>query len=182
MVQEVVRSSLGAEIRERQVLDPILIKIKNDVGKKQAVAFEISGDGTLRCQVRLCVTNVDGLQQRVLAEVHESRYAFHPNSTIMYHDIKDIYWWNGIKKNVADYMAKCMVLNGRRCRSPIEWLEVKEEDMFVLDLVYQAIEKFKVIRDWLIAIQSFQKSYTDVRHRELEFKIRDRVFLNVSPR
>ena len=25
----------------------------------------------------------------------------------MYHDLKQIYWWDGMKKDIADYVAKC---------------------------------------------------------------------------
>mgnify|MGYP005874182081 CR=1 FL=1 len=81
IVQEVVRSSLGAEIKEKQVLDPILMKIKSDVGGKKVVVFDISGDGTLQYQGRLCVHDVDGLRQKILAEVHESHYVVYPCST-----------------------------------------------------------------------------------------------------
>ncbi|XP_070052009.1 uncharacterized protein [Nicotiana tomentosiformis] len=28
-------------------------------------------------------------------------------STKMYHDIKEFYWWNDMKRNVAEFMAKC---------------------------------------------------------------------------
>ena len=58
MVQEVVRSSLGAEIKEKQVLDPVLMKIKSDVSGQNVVVFEINGDGTLWYQERLCVLDV----------------------------------------------------------------------------------------------------------------------------
>ena len=53
--------------------------------------FEVSGYGTLRYQGRLCVPNVGGLRQRILAEAHESCYVVHPSSTKMYHDLKEIY-------------------------------------------------------------------------------------------
>ncbi|KAF3647887.1 hypothetical protein FXO38_18449 [Capsicum annuum] len=43
------------------------------------------------------------------------------------------------------------------------------------------MEKVNVIRDRLKAAQSRQKSYADVRHRELEFEVGDWVFLKVSP-
>ena len=43
------------------------------------------------------------------------------------------------------------------------------------------MEKVKLIRDRLKTIQSRQKSYADVRRRELEFQVDDCVFLNVSP-
>lgn len=53
MVQEVVRLSLGAEVKDKQVLDPILMKIKSDVGGEKLMVFKICGNGTLRYQERL---------------------------------------------------------------------------------------------------------------------------------
>ncbi|WMV33502.1 hypothetical protein MTR67_026887 [Solanum verrucosum] len=49
------------------------------------------------------------------------------------------------------------------------------------DLVHQAMEKVKVIQERLKTAQSHQKSYTDVRRRELEFEVDDLVYLKVSP-
>ena len=49
------------------------------------------------------------------------------------------------------------------------------------DSVFYAMEKVQLIRDRLKTTQSRQKSYTDVRRRELEFQIDDWVFLKVSP-
>ena len=43
------------------------------------------------------------------------------------------------------------------------------------------MEKVKLIRDRLKTTQSLQKSYADVRRRELEFHVNDWVFLKVSP-
>lgn len=42
LVQEVVLSTLGAEIKEKQEMYPILIKVKNDVGVQKVMVFEIS--------------------------------------------------------------------------------------------------------------------------------------------
>lgn len=52
--------------------------------------------------------------------------------------------------------------------------------MFGPDLVYQAMEKVKVIWDRIKVAQSCKKSSVDVRYRDLEFEIRDKVFLKVS--
>ncbi|WMV19408.1 hypothetical protein MTR67_012793 [Solanum verrucosum] len=41
--------------------------------------------------------------------------------------------------------------------------------------------KVKVIQERLKTTQSRQKSYTDVRRRELEFEVNDWVYLKVSP-
>ncbi|WMV33596.1 hypothetical protein MTR67_026981 [Solanum verrucosum] len=108
-------------------------------------------------------------------------------------------------------MAPYEALYKRRCRSHIGWFQVgecntpysnqaKNADFEKLqvqptvchpltvgligpDLVHQAIEKVKVkvIQERLKTAQSRQKSYTDVRKRELEFEVNDWVYLKVSP-
>ena len=49
------------------------------------------------------------------------------------------------------------------------------------DSVLYAMEKVQIIRDILETSQSNQKSYADVRRRELEFQVDDWVFLKVTP-
>ncbi|XP_070011430.1 uncharacterized protein [Nicotiana sylvestris] len=72
-------------------------------------------------------------------------------------------------------------LYGRRCRSPIGWFEVGEAELLGPDLVYQSMEKVNLIQRHLKTAQSCQKSYSDVRCRDLEFQDDDWVFLKVSP-
>ena len=52
--------------------------------------------------------DVDGLRQRILQEAHNAPYSFHPGVTKMYQDVKGMYWWNGMKKDVAQYVASCL--------------------------------------------------------------------------
>lgn len=94
IIQEVVKSSLGDEFKEKQVLDPLLMQIKDDLGQQKVMSFEIGVDGILRYQERLCVLDVDRLQKRILTEAQVSRYIVHPGLAKMYHDLKEIYWWN----------------------------------------------------------------------------------------
>ncbi|XP_075081750.1 uncharacterized protein LOC142166417 [Nicotiana tabacum] len=70
-------------------------------------------------------------------------------------------------------MAPYEALYGRKCRSPIGWFDVGESGLHGPDLVQQAVEKVKVIRERLLTAQSRQKSYFDVRRRDLEFRIND---------
>ena len=49
------------------------------------------------------------------------------------------------------------------------------------DLVLDAMEKVRVIREKLKMAQSRQKSYFDVRRRDLEFEVNDWVYLKASP-
>ncbi|XP_070025600.1 uncharacterized protein [Nicotiana sylvestris] len=78
-------------------------------------------------------------------------------------------------------MAPFEALYGRRYRSPIGRFEVGEAELIGLDVVHQAMEKVKIIKERLKTAQSRQKSYSDVRCRDLEFKEDDWVFLKVSP-
>ncbi|XP_077251911.1 uncharacterized protein LOC143891157 [Tasmannia lanceolata] len=77
-------------------------------------------------------------------------------------------------------MAPFEALYGRKCRSPICWDYVGEREILGPELVQQAIDKIRVIREHLRIAQSRQKSYTDVGRRELEFQVVDKVLLKVS--
>ncbi|XP_070045263.1 uncharacterized protein [Nicotiana tomentosiformis] len=67
-------------------------------------------------------------------------------------------------------MAPFEALYGRRCRLPMGWFEVGEAELIGQDLVHQAMEKVKIIKELLKTAQSRQKSYSDVRRRDLEFE------------
>ncbi|XP_059294450.1 uncharacterized protein LOC132047420 [Lycium ferocissimum] len=56
-----------------------------------------------------------------------------------------------------------------------------EVELLDPDLVHEAIEKVNLIIQRLKTAQSRQKSYTNMRHRDLEFAVGDKVFLKVSP-
>ena len=68
---------------------------------------------------------------------------------------------------------------GRRCKSLIGWFEVGKTCLIGPNLVYQAMKKVKVIQESLKTTQSHEKSYTDVRRRDLEFKVDNWVYLKV---
>ena len=67
----------------------------------------------------------------------------------------------------------CEALYGRRCKSPVGWFEVGEEALIGPNSVVYAMEKVQLIRDRLNTTQSHQKSYANVRRRELEFQVGD---------
>ena len=78
-------------------------------------------------------------------------------------------------------MALFEALYGRKCHSLIRWFEPGETKLIRSDLVTNAMQKVKLIRERLQAAQDRQKSYTDVQRRDLEFQEGDHVFLKVSP-
>ena len=66
-------------------------------------------DGGLRFRGRLCVPDCAAdLKEEVLQTAHRSRYTIHPGSTKMYKDLCRQFWWNGMKRDVAEYVSKCL--------------------------------------------------------------------------
>jgi hypothetical protein len=78
-------------------------------------------------------------------------------------------------------MAPFEALYGRRCRTPLNWSQAGEREIFGPDLVLEAEEKVRVIKKNLEAAQARQKSYHDKRRKPLQFEVGDHVYLKVSP-
>ncbi|XP_022158367.1 uncharacterized protein LOC111024871 [Momordica charantia] len=78
-------------------------------------------------------------------------------------------------------MAPYEALYGKACRSPVNWDEVGERVLLGPDLVQATNSAIQKIRGSIQVAQSRQKSYADVRRRELEFVVGERVFLRVAP-
>nr|GEV50124.1 DNA/RNA polymerases superfamily protein [Tanacetum cinerariifolium] len=47
-------------------------------------------------------------KEAVLSEAHSSPFSIHPRSTKMYRDLKQNFWWNGMKHDVARFVTKCL--------------------------------------------------------------------------
>ncbi|KAA0047134.1 Retrovirus-related Pol polyprotein from transposon 297 family [Cucumis melo var. makuwa] len=72
-------------------------------------------------------------------------------------------------------------LYGKCCRSPVCWGEVGEQRMLGSELVQTTNVAIQKIRARMLTAQSRQKSYADVRRKDLEFEVGDMVFLKVAP-
>ncbi|GJX85209.1 retrotransposon protein, putative, ty3-gypsy subclass [Tanacetum coccineum] len=57
---------------------------------------------------RLCVPDDSSLREAILTEARDSSFSIHPSSTMMYKDLKQNFWWNGMKHDVARFVAKCL--------------------------------------------------------------------------
>ncbi|WRX07830.1 Integrase zinc-binding domain - like 2 [Theobroma cacao] len=244
-----VRPILMDRIKEAQSKDKFVAKALEDSQGRKGKMFTKGTDGVLRYETRLYVPDGDGLRRKILEEAHMAAYVVHPGATKMYQDLKEVYWWEGLKRDVAEFVSKCLetlgtkldlsiafhpqtdgqsewtiqtledmlracvidlgvrwdqylplvefaynnsfqtsiqmapfeALYGRRCRSPIGWLEVGERKLLGPELVQDATEKIRMIRQRMLTAQSRQKSYADNRRRDLEFQVGDHVFLKVSP-
>ncbi|XP_070049308.1 uncharacterized protein [Nicotiana tomentosiformis] len=84
----VTQYSLLERIKARQYDDLHLLVLRKIVLQCGANEVTIGEDGVLRLQGHLCVSNVDGLREKILDEAHSSRYSIHPGATKMYHGMR----------------------------------------------------------------------------------------------
>ena len=78
-------------------------------------------------------------------------------------------------------MAPYEALYGRKCRTPLCWVDSGENLVLGPDIVQQTIDKVRLIQGRMRAAQSRQKSYYDRRRKNLEFEVGDHVFWRVTP-
>ncbi|KAA3461683.1 reverse transcriptase [Gossypium australe] len=78
-------------------------------------------------------------------------------------------------------MAPYEAFYGRKCRTPLYWTELSENKLHGVNLIKDLEQKVKLIRDYLKAASDRQKSYADLKQKDIEFEIGDKVFLKVSP-
>ncbi|RVW45588.1 Transposon Ty3-I Gag-Pol polyprotein [Vitis vinifera] len=71
--------------------------------------FVLSDDEILRFGTRLCVPNDEDLRRELLEEAHCSKFAIHPGGTKMYKDLRQNYWWSGMKRDIAQFVAQRLV-------------------------------------------------------------------------
>jgi hypothetical protein len=102
-----VSSSLLKEIHKGQVEDEKIQEIKRNIEEEKSPIFLEDDQGVLWYKGKICVPNVKELKDKILREAHESTYSIHPGGNKMYHNLKATYWWYGMKRDVAEYVALC---------------------------------------------------------------------------
>ena len=71
--------------------------------------FTKGTNGLWKYQGRVCVLASDDLRERIMAEAHKSNFTIHPSVTKMYQDLKKIFLWHGMKKDIAKVVSRCLV-------------------------------------------------------------------------
>ena len=86
---------------------------------------------------------------------------------------------NSFQSNIGK--APYEALYGWKCRTPVCWTELNEHKVIGLDIVKDTEEKVQVIWKMLKAASDRQKSYADLKRRDIAYEVGDKVFLKVSP-
>ncbi|XP_071933774.1 uncharacterized protein [Coffea arabica] len=104
-----LKSPLLEHIKEAQKTDPMIQKNLEKVQKGETLDFKLGSEGVLRFRDRIVVPADEKIRKEILEESHRSKYTIHPGVTKMYHDVKGLYWWEGLKKNVAEFVQRCLI-------------------------------------------------------------------------
>nr|GEV03631.1 hypothetical protein [Tanacetum cinerariifolium] len=99
-------------------------------------------------------------------------------------NMKNLYWWPNMKANIATYVSKCLTcarVKAEHQRPSGLLTEVGEAQLTGPELILETTKKIVLIKQRIHAAQDRQKSYTDLKRKPMEFEVRDRVMLKVSP-
>ncbi|GJT80478.1 putative nucleotidyltransferase, ribonuclease H [Tanacetum coccineum] len=99
-VELVVRSS------EAQKVDGELWDVIQNLKEGKQAKFWVDDHGVIWYGYKLYVSDDSSLREAILNKAHNSLFSIRPGSTKMFRDLKQNFWWNGMKHDVARFVAK----------------------------------------------------------------------------
>lgn len=63
--------------------------------------FRIDESGVMRFRDRACLPDFPNLKKKILEDGYKSGSSIHLGATKMYKDLKKMFWWPGMKKEVT---------------------------------------------------------------------------------
>ena len=98
-----VRSTLMQRVKDSQMNDDeVKIKFDQISQGKKTHGFDQSPDGYLYFKRRLYVPDDKELKNDILQEAHNSLYSMYPGGNKMYRDLRESYWWHGMKRDITE--------------------------------------------------------------------------------
>jgi len=104
-----LKSNILEEIKVGQKEDLELVDRVVLVKQGKCVDFRLDQNGVLMFHDQVCVPDVPELKKRILDEGHRSSLSIHPGATKMYQDLKRLFWWSGMKKDITEFVYACLV-------------------------------------------------------------------------
>ena len=105
----IARPSLLNQVLEAQRKEKKIVAIINQIRNGKETEFTVNENGVLYYKDRVCVPDCNDLRKSILEEAHSGSFAIHPGSTKMYRDLKMSFWWSGMKRDVSEFVTKCLV-------------------------------------------------------------------------
>ena len=105
----IARPSLLNQVLEAQRKEEKIAAIINQIRNGKETEFTVNENGVLYYKNRVCVPDYNDLRKSILEEAHSGSFSIHPGSTKMYRDLKMSFWWSGMKRDVSEFVTKCLV-------------------------------------------------------------------------
>ena len=105
----IARPKMLNRVLKSQKRDENIYAIVSQIGNGKETEFTVNEDGVLYYKDRVCVHISNDLRKAKLEEAHNGSFTIHPSSTKMYQDLKMSYWWSGMKRDVSEFVTKCLV-------------------------------------------------------------------------
>jgi hypothetical protein len=99
--------TLEQDIRKGQKDDKKINEIRQLIKDGKGPDFREDAEGVIWFKDRLCVPDIKSIRELILKEAHETSYSIHPGSEKMYQDLKKRFWWYVMKREIAEYVARC---------------------------------------------------------------------------
>ncbi|GKG37803.1 putative reverse transcriptase domain-containing protein, partial [Tanacetum coccineum] len=68
--------------------------------------IKLRNDGALYYLDQIWELLKGDMRTLIVDKAHKSKYSIHPRADKMYYDLRDRYWWPGMKKDIAEYVSK----------------------------------------------------------------------------
>jgi hypothetical protein len=104
-----VEPTLQEQIVLAQIGDKGVQVIKEMLEQKveKYKCFRRDSKGVLWFEDRLVVPKNPELRKKILDEAHLSMFSMHLGSNKMYHDLRSLYWWTRMKREIDKYVSEC---------------------------------------------------------------------------
>ncbi|XP_040945820.1 uncharacterized protein, partial [Gossypium hirsutum] len=103
-----VKPVMFDQIRAAQLKDEKLMRKREMVQYGAVENFSIDEHDCLIFRNQICVPSTSEIKELILREAHDSIFALHQGGTKMYRDLRELYWWPGMKKDIVEYVSKCL--------------------------------------------------------------------------
>ena len=104
-----VTSAILDRIKEAQKEDLMVQKWVDKVEKGESPDFNLNPEGILKYRNRVVVPKDETLKKEISEETHRSKYTIHLGSSKIYQDLRKLYWWDNMKRKIAQYVQTCLV-------------------------------------------------------------------------
>ncbi|GJT89663.1 putative reverse transcriptase domain-containing protein [Tanacetum coccineum] len=199
IVDRLTKSAHFLPMKENDLMEKLTRLYLKEVVMRHGVPVSIifDRDGRFTSQFRKSLQNAlgtqldmstayhpqtDGQSERTIQTLEDMLYACVIDSGKgwdMHLPLVEFSYNNSYHTNIK--AAPFEALYGRKYQSPVCWAEVGDAQLTGPEIIHETIEKIIQIKKHIQAARDRQKSYADKRCKPLEFQVRDKVMLKVSP-